>query len=76
MAAITGLLAWQNHTDLEKSNAALGEGRVATGETVEALPLIPVEPETFAQNAPVIVHVIYSPESVVGLVGASYLNKM
>ena len=77
MAAITGLLAWQNHTDLEKSNATLGEGRVTTGETVEALPLIPVEPETFAQNAPVIVHVAYSPESIAlsGVVNAQPLAE-
>jgi outer membrane protein OmpA-like peptidoglycan-associated protein len=77
MAAITGLLAWQNHTDLEKSNATLGEGREMTGETVDSLPLIPVEPETFAQNAPVIVHVVYSPESIAlsGVVNAQPLAE-
>tara|TARA_B100000929_G_scaffold176704_1_gene139978 strand:- start:639 stop:1892 length:1254 start_codon:yes stop_codon:yes gene_type:complete len=64
LVAITGLLAWQNHTEVEKSDATFAEGRESSGESIEPIPLVPVEEEVFAQNAPVIVNVSYTPEGI------------
>lgn len=64
LVAITGLLAWQNHTEVEKSDATFAEGRESSGEGIEPIPLVPVEEEVFAQNAPIIVNVSYTPEGI------------
>ncbi len=64
ITSITGLLAWQNYEQTEVSDASFLDEEISSGESVESIPLVPVEEETFSQNAPVIINVSYSPESI------------
>ena len=65
LAAITGLLAWQNYEETAASDASFLDRQSSGGESVDPIPLVPVEEENFAQNAPVVVNIFYTPESVV-----------
>ncbi len=64
LAAITGLLAWQNYEQTETSDASFLEKETSIEESSDPIPLIPVEAETFSQNAPVIINISYTPESI------------
>ena len=64
LVSITGLLAWQNYSGVQKSDATFLDGRESSGSANDPIPLVPVEAETFAQNAPVIVNVSYTPEGI------------
>ena len=64
VAAITGLLAWQNYEKVETSEASFLETEVSMEESPDPIPLVPVEAETFSQNAPVIINISYTPESI------------
>ena len=64
LAAITGLLAWQNYEQTETSDASFLEKETSIKQSSDPIPLIPVEAETFSQNAPVIINISYTPESI------------
>ena len=64
LAAITGLLAWQNYERTETPDASFLEEEVSIEESSDPIPLVPVEAETFSQNAPVIINISYMPESI------------
>ena len=64
LVSITGLLAWQNYSGVEKSDATFSDERESSDSATDAIPLVPVEAETFAQNAPVIINVSYTPEGI------------
>ena len=64
LTAIIGLLAWQNYDQTELSDASFLDKAISSGESVDPVPLVPVEDETFSQNAPVIINVSYTPERI------------
>ncbi|MEC8974664.1 MAG: fasciclin domain-containing protein [Actinomycetota bacterium] len=64
LVAITGLLSWQNYAEVDKPDATFAEIAKSSGDSVDSIPLVPVDEETFAQNAPVIVNVSYTPEGI------------
>ncbi len=64
LTAIIGLLAWQNYDQTELSDASFLDKATSSGESVDPVPLVPVEDETFSQNAPVIINVSYTPERI------------
>ena len=64
LTAIIGLLAWQNYDQTELSDASFLDKAASSGESVDPVPLVPVEDETFSQNAPVIINVSYTPERI------------
>ena len=64
LVAITGLLSWQNYAEVDKPDATFAEIAESSGDSVDSIPLVPVDEETFAQNAPVIVNVSYTPEGI------------
>ena len=64
LTAIIGLLAWQNYDQTELSDASFFDKATSSGESVDPVPLVPVEDETFSQNAPVIINVSYTPERI------------
>ena len=64
LTAIIGLLAWQNYDQTELSDASFLDKVTSSGESVDPVPLVPVEDETFSQNAPVIINVSYTPERI------------
>ena len=64
LTAIIGLLAWQNYDQTELSDASFIDKATSSGESVDPVPLVPVEDETFSQNAPVIINVSYTPERI------------
>ena len=64
LTAIIGLLAWQNYDQTELSDASFLDKATSSGESLDPVPLVPVEDETFSQNAPVIINVSYTPERI------------
>ncbi len=64
LVAITGLLSWQNYAEVDKPDATFAEARESSADSGDSIPLVPVDEETFAQNAPVIVNVSYTPEGI------------
>ena len=64
LVAITGLLSWQNYAEVDKPDATFAETRESSADSGDSIPLVPVDEETFAQNAPVIVNVSYTPEGI------------
>ena len=64
LTAIIGLLAWQNYDQTELSDASFLDKATSSGESLDPVPLVPVEDETFSQNAPVIINISYTPERI------------
>ena len=64
LTAIIVLLAWQNYDQTELSDASFLDKATSSGESLDPVPLVPVEDETFSQNAPVIINVSYTPERI------------